>query len=578
VAVDVTKGDLLREARAFLRDAPCPRVLVLSGPAGSVRDRFVAQLDEEAPGRGVAMARIPLTLEGFEPTGPGLRDFVPFLLDFRYPRPVPDRQALEEALRLALAHGTDGSGGAWAVAFALLVADPASTSVLARWSARRAEDPGGWPSPDALVDALVAEHASRGGLLVEVEAESTLADPVCAWLLGALGRSPAAAAAFHCSGAILTQALVGTDRAWCNPLRLEIQDEAPAREPASQAIDPVLLGYLRLMALCGDSAPARPLLESLGVAGADLDDVVDRIDEMLCSGADARLVDVGYRHPGFPDLEVYRFRVRSFRHRLLEAWDEAGRADAARRARASLGSRIPVTTRAAASLFANLGELGSSDAGVGPRQRLRLWVGDEDLLGLQRLLADDVAAGRMEPATLIATARGAGPLSPAQRLAMLDAAGEPARIDVHLLRARLQLDLGRFDSALESADRGLALAGGAADDPARLRGQFLFLAARSHRGAGRIDRALEAYAEAAEEARRPSPDGKIDRHAVGACLAEQGRCHAERREWSQAVDRLEEALGCLRLGDADGQVHVDQIALVERNLARCHLEMHRARD
>jgi tetratricopeptide (TPR) repeat protein len=269
--------------------------------------------------------------------------------------------------------------------------------------------------------------------------------------------------------------------------------------------------------------------------------------------------------------------VRSYRHRLLEAWDVAGRADAARRVRASLGSRIPVTTRAAASLFANLGELGSSDAGVGPRQRLRLWVGDEDLLGLQRLLAEDVAHGRMEPATLIATARGAGPLSPAQRLAMMEAAGEHGGIEAHLLRARLQLDLGRFDAALQSAERGLVLCGIAADDPARLRGQFLFLAARSHRGAGRLDPAIHLYAQAAEEARRPSPDGKIDGHALGACLAEQGRCHAERREWSQAVDRLEEALGCLRRGDADGQVHVDQIALVERNLARCHLEMHRAR-
>ncbi len=574
----MTKGDLLREARAFLRGAPGPRVLVLSGPAGSVRDRFVAHLVEEAPGRGVAMARIPLTLEGFEPTGPGLVDFVPFLLDFWFPRPAPDRQALEEALRLALAHGTDGSGGAWAVAFALLVADPDSTSVLARWRALRADDPGGWASPDALVDALVDEHASRGGLLVEAEAESTLADPVCAWLLGALGRHPGAAAVFHCSGATSSHALVGTDRGWCTPLWLEIQDEAPAREPASRDIDPVLLGYLRLMALCGDSAPARPLLESLGVAGADLDDVVDRIDEVLCSGADAPLVDVGYRHPGFPDLEVYRFRVRSFRHRLLDAWGSAGRADAARRARASLGSRIPVTTRATASLFANLGELGSSDAGVGPRQRLRLWVGDEDLLGLQRLLADDVAAGRMEPATLIATARGAGPLSPAQRLAMLEASGEQERIEVQLLRARLQLDLGRFDAALGSAERGLLLRGAAAEDPARLRGQFLFLAARSHRGAGRLDRALDLYAQAAEEARHLSSDGKIDGHALGACLAEQGRCHAERREWHQAVDRLEEALGCLRRGDGDGQVHVDQIALVERNLARCHLEMHRARD
>ena len=524
------------------------------------------------------MARIPLTLEGFEPTGPGLAAFVPFLLDFRFPRPAPDRQALEEALRLALAHGADGSGGAWAVAFALLVADPDSTSVLARWRALRADDPGGWASPDGLVDALAAEHVPRGGLLVEVEAESTLADPVCAWLLGALGRHPGTAAAFHCSGATLTQALVGTDRAWCNPLRLELEGQVPGKEESPGEVDPVLLGFLRLAALCGDFAPALPLLESLGVTGADVDAAVDRIDEVLCSGADAPLVDVGYQHPGFPELGVYRFRVRSYRHRLLETWDEAGRADAARRARASLGSRIPVTTRATASLFANLGELGSSDAGVGPRQRLRLWVGDEDILGLHRLLADDVADGRMEPATLIATARGAGPLSPAQRLAMLEAAGMHGGIEVHLLRARLQLDLGCFDAALESAERGLALAGAAAEDPGTLRGQFMFLAARSHRGAGRLDQAIHLYAQAAEEARRPSPDGKIDRHALGACLAEQGRCHAERREWSRAVDRLEEALGSLRLGDADGQVHVDQIALVERNLARCHLEMHRTRD
>ena len=161
---------------------------------------------------------------------------------------------------------------------------------------------------------------------------------------------------------------------------------------------------------------------------------------------------------------------------------------------------------------------------------------------------------------------------------MLDAAGEHGGIEAHLPRIRLQLDLGRFDAALERAERGLLLSGTAADCPARLRGQLLFLAARSHRGAGRIDRALDLYAQAAEEARRPSPDGMIDAHALGACLAEQGRCHAERREWSQAVDRLEEALGCLRLGDADGQVHEDEIALVERNLARCHLEMHRARD
>ncbi|MBL0274859.1 MAG: hypothetical protein IPQ24_01940 [Anaeromyxobacter sp.] len=255
----------------------------------------------------------------------------------------------------------------------------------------------------------------------------------------------------------------------------------------------------------------------------------------------------------------------------------------AQRLRAHLAPLLPVKTRAVARLFVNLGEVVGPPAGEGPRQRLRLWGGADDAGALERSLREDLQAGRQEASTLRATALSDGPLSDHVRMAMLCAitgeapCADPATALAEVLRrTSLLREAGRLAEAAASAEDGLRWLATVAEPPAGARGALLFLAAQCHRARHRPAAALERYAQAAEEAAKPGPDGQVDHVRLGACLGEAGRCHSERGEWAEAIRLLGDALHQLGLGRAQGRVEEGLVALVERNLAACRAQAARA--
>jgi tetratricopeptide (TPR) repeat protein len=153
----------------------------------------------------------------------------------------------------------------------------------------------------------------------------------------------------------------------------------------------------------------------------------------------------------------------------------------------------------------------------------------------------------------------------------------PAAIDRALatavLRTELLCALGKFGPALESADAAQRLLATQPSEPPGVKGLLLFLTANCRRRLGQLDQALAAFRAAADEASRPRPDGSVDHHNIGVCLAESGHCHAERAEWPEAIRLLDEALNLLKQSDPDNQLHREQVAQLERNLAVCQTKL-----
>ncbi len=505
-------------------------------------------------GTAVPVRRLLLALDGFEPTGGGLSPFVEFLLRIRTGLTASDQAAVRQAAGEVLAHPGAATSGPWAIAFALLLAAPAPASALARWRRERCADPGPLRAAAGLLDAVVAELATSSRPLLQIDTGTTLADPWRRWLGERLEADPRVAPAHTRDGAGPGQALV-----------------------AGWPEQPLLRRFLLAAAMCGEASPAHPLLSAIGVGPDDLDGAVDLIDQRLCGegGEDGGvfLDDLGYQHPGFPGLLTYRFVDPALRQGILAGEAPGAVAGEARRLRIAVRSRLEVTTRAIAQLYANLGGLEGPPAGDGPRRRLRLWVGEADEASLAETLAEELRRGAAAPRALLATALRDGALATPQRLALLAAAQDRAEaaepelaLAIHVARTRLLHEAGRLDDAGRSAAEGLRWAEvhGEAGD-----GALLFLAARCHREQRRLEAAAQAFTDAAGVASLPDPAGRVNWHDLGVCLAEAGRCHAERGDWTAAIQLLGEAAIHLRRGDLGGTVHRDQLDLVLRNLASC---------
>jgi tetratricopeptide (TPR) repeat protein len=621
------------------------QIMILAGVVGSGRRHFLHIVAERLTQRGQTTQIVPLSLDGFEPLGPGLPPFVEYQLAFgRGGQERPEALAaqfrqLAERIAKNPAAAVDGR---WAVVFALLLQLPDSegeatlTGLLASETALAPEPIG--------AKALADLSASPARLLLHIPAESTLSDTTLFWAMSQAFEHPKVCMVFSCAPQLASEALTGGARIPCSGLRVELPmkpdialtrarevnhtaslglDEAAltrvaqqchgsagrlarelelvvaakagaveADQPVRAQLDrwfstlgddaPMLRKLLCWAAACGEVAPILPLMAAAQCTQADAERIIDRLDEEVC-GPDAPLPmldDLAYRHPGFPGLAVYRFRDPALRQALLDAADPAAQLESERELLNFLGQRLGIGTRSTAQLFVNLAERVQFEHSAGARQRLRLWVSPAEALPLEQLLRADVTAGRLPADALFTTALRDHTMPPHQRLALLEASAvQETELPVDRrtmltgLRTELLCGLGRFQEALTSAERGFELLGQQDPEPQGVRGLLLFLRANCQRQLGQPDAALVSFKEAAEQAKKPRPDGSIDYHNIGVCLAEAGHCHAEREQWEPAVALLREGIAALRQSPMDENVKNEQIAQLEKNLAVCEAKL-----
>ncbi|HET8933581.1 MAG TPA: hypothetical protein VFN67_09085 [Polyangiales bacterium] len=612
-------------------EAAQPRqIMILAGPAGSGRHHFLHTVATRLTQRGKLARVVPLSLEGYEPIGPGLPAFVAFRLEFA----APNAEALGEPVaklmeRIGAQDPKAAGDGRWAVCFALLLGMASPEATLRALLATE-----GTLTPEMIASKTLQDmSAGAGYVLLHIQADTTLSDSTLFWTLTQAFEQPKVCVTFSCTSQLASEALTGGARIPCSGLRVELPlkpetalirakevnaneklglDDATLQRVAEQAQGSVgklarelelavsdslsarvrlkqwfdTLGddsemiqrVLRWAAACGEVAPILPLLAAAECSQADAERIIDRLDDDVC-GPDAPLPlleDLAYRHPGFPGLSVYRFRDPALRYALLETAEPAAQEEAERTLLNFLGQRLGVGTRSTAQLFVNLAERVQFDLSAGVRQRLRLWVSPEEARPLEQLLRADVSAGRLAADALFTTALRDQSLPAHQRFALLEASAIKEaewpldrRTMLHGVRTELLCGLSRFQEALTSAERGFELLSQQSPEPQGVRGLLLFLRANAQRQLGQPDAALVSFKEAAEEAKKPRPDGTIDHHNIGVCLAEAGHCHADRQEWSEAVALLREGIAALQLSPMEPQVKQEQIAQLEKNLALC---------
>jgi len=566
------------------------QVLILAGAPSSGREVFLAAVADRLTQRGHKTQLLPLSLDGYEPLGPGLQAFVEFRLGFEHGLSEAQVAQLRSLLERVAQDQMSASHGGWACGFALLLALGAPESVLKELLAVEK------PSAELLLGQVLAYGAQQGLAIVHVAPESTLSDPTAAWLLIRSFEQPGVSVAFSCAAQLASEALTGGPRTGCTATRIELSrsveqqdiEAAEARvrmEAWFEALgedEPVLRKVLRWAAACGEVVPILPLLAAAEVSQADAERLIDRLDDDVCGqdGEPPLFEDLAYRHPGFPGLSVYRFRDRVLRATLRQHVDPAAQLEADRALLDFLGSRLGVGTRSVAQLFVNLTETVQFDLSAGPRQRLRLWVGPAEVGALETLLRADVKAGRLPADALFTTALRDHSLPVHQRLALLEASAlnEPElpaerRTMLMSLRAELLIAMGGFADALQCAEQGLSLLATQTPEPQGVRGLLLFLQANCHRQLGQTEAALGSFKLAAEQAKKPRPDGSVDYHNIGVCLAEAGHCHAERQEWGPAIELLREGIAALRQSPMDPKLKQQQLEQLEKNLGICETNL-----
>lgn len=598
------------------------KLLILAGPAGSGRRRVLEWLAERSGARVV-----PLDLDGFEPTGPGVARFVEFRSAFGREREDEEERAAQLVKLVERVHALPAaaSSGRWAAAFALTLELPDERAFCAELLAL--ED--AQLTPERMLTGALERLSADTPLIVHVPSESTLSDPTLEWFVARTREHARVRLAFSCASQLASEALVPAAREGLAPLRIELggqctreqlearlasrgvpeseraalceasggsvarlgraleaqltaADSAPARLNAwleSCGEDgPRLRAVLQLCAACGEAAPILPLLAASNMSQADAERFIDIIDEGLC-GPEAPLPmfdDLAYRHPGFPGLSVYRFRDPGLRHALLDTADPK----AERALLEFLSTRMSLGTRSVTQLFLNLVERAQFDASAAPRQRLRLWIGPAEQAALQALLRKEVETKRLNADALFTTAQRDQSMTVFQRLALLEASVDDEsklppdrRLVFNALHAELLVATGSFQAALATAERATELLAQQPSEPAGMRGLLMFLTANCQRQLGRFDVAAESFKAAAAEAGKPRPDGKVDFHNQGVCLAEAGHCHAERGEWQAAVALLTEGIALLKRPDNEQKVPPEQLTQLERNLSVCRAKL-----
>jgi len=599
VPIELTgREQLLMAATQWLSSSAPRKVLVLSGPLGSGRRDVVEQAVQRAAERGAAVQLLSLSLEGFEPLASGLAAFVKFRMEFGRSYIPAELQLLQQLFQLLAKDPSAASSGAWAVGLALLFDLESPEAVMSQLVAAHAADVAF--TPEALLRGVLSDATARGPCVVFVPHSSTLSDATLSWFMAtAFAHSAAVSLAFACVPQLPSEALLLRAATLGTVSRIDVPQRAAAQGDASAQLsawfqsvgadEPVLRRVLSWAAACGESVPILPLLAAAQVPQEEVERLIDRVDEELCGDAAALPLfeDYAYRHPGFPELSVYHFRDRDLWRALLARSDAEAQLTEERELLEFLGKRLNIATRSIAQLFINLSERVRFELSAVVRQRLRLWVGPTEQPLLTALLREEVRAGRLPAEALLSTGMQDVSLGAFARLALVDAAVDDdaalphdQRMVLIGVRTELLAATRNFEQALANAERGLSLLDAAAQEqpePAGIRGLLLFVRANALRQQGNLEAARESFRLAADQAAKPRPDGSMDLHNRGICLAEAGHCSAQRGQWADAIVLLREGIQVLRQAalpqGASQRARDEQIAQLERNAAICEAKL-----
>lgn len=175
-------------------------------------------------------------------------------------------------------------------------------------------------------------------------------------------------------------------------------------------------------ALCGGTLPPQLLLEMMDVPEELADAVIDLIDERLVDEL-GFVLDLEFRHPGFPGLQVYQFAHPGLGATILYKVGAEGASAAANALLGALEHRLPAYTRAAAELHLALSRhLGPAYQKV-HLDRLAWWVGADDAAALEAAVRQKIAAGELDFEAVWKVVESQGQRwPPYRRLALLKAA------------------------------------------------------------------------------------------------------------------------------------------------------------
>ena len=235
-------------------------------------------------------------------------------------------------------------------------------------------------------------------------------------------------------------------------------DELLAEE--SPGLRNAVSDFLSLAALCGTYVPADLPLAKQGLVEEMRDEVIDWLDDVLVEKL-GWMWDLGYRHPSFPSLNIYRFCHPLIPRVLLNEISDFEREDLARELlrfldQGNLGS----IKRGGARLLLSIAQHLSPMERAPHERKLAWWVTQDHLDALEEELQRDLDRGRLDLEMLWRIARQSKGWSSFRRLAILEvytaAAGESQipfdRLsDLHSLWASLLIEVGRYHEALDQA-------------------------------------------------------------------------------------------------------------------------------
>jgi hypothetical protein len=155
------------------------QIAILAGSLGSGRRHFLQTVARRLTENGKLTRIVPLSLDGFEPIGPGLPAFVDYRLAFggQYTEAAV---AAITALRERVSQEPSAAGdGRWAVCFALLLEVSAPETLAAALLATE-----GALTPEMVANRALQElTAGAAHVLLHIPSESTLSDSTLYWTM-----------------------------------------------------------------------------------------------------------------------------------------------------------------------------------------------------------------------------------------------------------------------------------------------------------------------------------------------------------------------------------------------------------
>jgi len=530
---------------------PAP-VLLLSGEPGSGRSELLLAAARQAGEQGAPAAVLRLDLAGFEEGPEGLVGFLS-LWGQRHRAESDDRLAerLEKAADLA---SELPPVMASAILLSLLLETEGAVESLAG------------RDPLQALRQLLERLSATGRVILHVARSSDLDAVTRRRLLAESQSHPNLLLALSCDRRDTDDEVA--PRAWVRRVSLARTPRtsdvllAPLRELMGR-VDfraAELLGrFIDLAALCGENVPSDLLMAHLEVTQEEREQLLDLIDEGLVEDEGGHLfLDLQYGHPSFHGLLTYSFVTPALRQDLLDHVPPAKRKGLAGELLSFLSERIPVATRGLAHLFLSLADH-LDDANL-RRPYLRMldwWVspGDEGALGLS--LSEEIAAGRLDPKTVLeVVSRTAGTWPPPHRLALLAAVegGSPpgqlqsCRGDLLYLRAVILREMAKPSEALEETRRALEVAEAAGASP--LTGGLLTLSGILSGDLGDFKEARRRFEQSLAVHRKVFGDAHP---AIAACLANLAALHRHMGEREPARDLFAQALTVAR--ETQGEEH-----------------------